>query len=104
MGFRFRVGKVWRIDDQIVLIGILESGKIAPPVTAHVAGRPDEAIPIEGIAMGCGKPLTGKPNEFTLRVSSATCLPQDIEGRLLVGSSDIAEPKRHSFAIQEGSK
>lgn len=87
MGFRIRIVKVWQFQMPTChVIGLLEEGKIVPPVTAHVLEKSGQTIAIESIALGRGKPFTGKSEELTLVVRKMTSPLQDLEGCHLIGS------------------
>jgi hypothetical protein len=88
MSFRFRVGKVWHHPQRQVcdVIGVLEDGVILPPVMAKINEYPGESLRIESIALGGGKPLTGKQEELTLVVGYMSVQPQVLEGCLLLDS------------------
>ena len=81
MGFRFHIIKVWQFEKvpQFLVTGLLEEGKIIPPVTAQVFEHDGQTVQIESIALGRGKPMTGKPEELTLVAGRMTMQPQFLE-------------------------
>jgi len=88
MGFRFRVVKVWQFDKAQTchVIGLLEEGKIVPPITANVLEHSGQTVQIESIALGRGKPITGKAEELTLVVKKTTVPVQSLENCHLVSA------------------
>ncbi|GIW86680.1 MAG: hypothetical protein KatS3mg108_1004 [Isosphaeraceae bacterium] len=94
MSFRFRVGKVWqdRQRRSCHVIGLLEEGTVVPPAIAHVLEHPGETVRIDSVALGGGKPLTGKAEELTLVVGPLSLPPQALEGCLLVDSAVRTRP------------
>lgn len=87
--FRFQILQVWTFEGQpnISAIGILEEGKIIPPVTASVVDH-NMAVQIESIAIGGGKPVTGRENELTLVIRRPEIEPKSLENCYL----SAAEP------------
>jgi hypothetical protein len=81
MSFRFRVGKVWPFPQLGVyhVIGLLEEGKIIPPVAAKIAELPGEIVHFDSVSLG--SPLPG--GQLTLVVSHLTVEPRMLEGCLL---------------------
>jgi hypothetical protein len=81
MSFRFRVNKVWHFPQHGIChaIGIVEEGKILPPVRARIAEHPGETIRIDSQALG--GPLPNR--QITLVVSGVIGEPHALEGCLL---------------------
>jgi hypothetical protein len=88
MNFQFHVLRVWTFEGQpeVSAIGVVESGTILPPATAHVVDR-DVAVEIESIALGGGRPVTGHDNELTLVLRCPNVDPTSLEGCRLVSTS-----------------
>lgn len=86
MSFRFRIVKVWQFEKVPTchVVGLLEKGKIIPPITAHVLENDGHTAEIQSVALGRGKPFTGRPEEITLVVGRTTMPPQTLEGCHLV--------------------
>jgi hypothetical protein len=86
MSFRFRIVKVWHFEKvpNSHVVGLLEEGKIIPPVIAHILEQSGHTAEIESVALGRGKPFTGDPNEMTLVVGKTTVPLQSLEGCYLV--------------------
>jgi hypothetical protein len=87
MSFRIRVVKVCNFEKSPTshIIGLLEEGVIVPPVTAHVLENREHTAEVESVALGRGKPFTGRPEELTLVVGRTTLPPLSLEGCHLVG-------------------
>jgi hypothetical protein len=78
MSFRFRVNKVWHLPQHGIchLIGVVEEGKILPPVRVRIVEHPGQMVRIDSQALG--GPL---PNgQITLAVSDVTIEPHALEG------------------------
>jgi hypothetical protein len=88
MSFRIRIVKVWQFEKVPTyhVIGLLEEGMVVPPVIAHVLENTGQTVEIESVALGRGKPFTGKLEELTLVVHRTTSPPQSLEGCHLIGS------------------
>lgn len=79
MSFRFRVNHVWHnlARGDCHVIGVVEEGKIIPPVTAEIADRPGANVRIDSVALGGGVLSDG---QITLVISHVRVDPKSLEG------------------------
>lgn len=90
MSFQFHIEQVWTFEGQAAAhaIGVLEIGKILPPVTARVAELEVE-VQIESVAIGGGRPVTGNDKELTLVIQCKNIPPKSLEGKRLVSAQTV---------------